>query len=107
MTSLAEHRGVAAGRGQGAPDGLPTLSEILAHSPGENFPVASRLLPRRHRDDLLAIYGFARLVDDLGDEWPGDRRAALDWLELDLDDALAGRPCHPANARMAAPLQAH
>ena len=33
--------------------------------------------PRTH---LLAIYGFARLVDYLGDDYDGDRLAALDWL---------------------------
>src|SRR5262249_25893931 len=44
----------------------------------ENFPVASLLFPRRLRPHLRAIYGFARLVDILGDEVEGDRLAALD-----------------------------
>ena len=40
---------------------------------------------------LLAVYGFARLVDELGDcASPGDRLAALDWLERDLDRAYRG-----------------
>jgi len=34
----------------------------------ENFPVASRLLPRRLRDPVAAIYAFARTADDLADE---------------------------------------
>jgi squalene synthase HpnC len=34
----------------------------------ENFPVASLLFPRRLRPHLRAVYGFARLVDMLGDE---------------------------------------
>jgi squalene synthase HpnC len=58
----------------------------------ENFPVASRFLPRRLRRHLLAIYGFARLVDDLGDELEGDRPAALDALEADVDRIYAGEP---------------
>ena len=33
----------------------------------ENFPVAPFFLPRAWRDDLMAVYGFARLVDDIGD----------------------------------------
>ena len=37
----------------------------------ENFPVASRLLPRDVRANLMAIYGFARLADDIGDEAQG------------------------------------
>jgi squalene synthase HpnC len=57
----------------------------------ENFPVASIVLPRRVRSHLLALYGFARLVDDIGDEAPGDRLAALDWAEQELDRAYAGR----------------
>ncbi len=34
----------------------------------ENFPVASRLLPRRLRYPIAAIYAFARQADDLADE---------------------------------------
>ncbi len=62
----------------------------MAQAGSENFPVASYLLGRRERTHLLAIYGFARLVDDLGDEVPGDRLALLDWLEAELDRALRG-----------------
>jgi squalene synthase HpnC len=43
----------------------------------------------------MAIYGFARLTDDLGDEAEGDRLAMLDWLEAELDRAAAGRATHP------------
>jgi squalene synthase HpnC len=72
----------------------PAQTDVLAHAGGENFPVAMRWLPRSDRAGLLAIYGFARLTDDLGDEWPGDRLAALDWLESELDGAMAGRTAH-------------
>jgi len=34
----------------------------------ENFPVASRLLPRRARPHIAAIYAFARIADDFADE---------------------------------------
>jgi len=52
---------------------------------GENFPVALRLLPARYRQRLAAVYGFARAVDDMGDEAPpGDRLRLLDELEADL-----------------------
>jgi len=33
----------------------------------ENFPVASRLLAKRHRPAILAFYRFARLADDVAD----------------------------------------
>lgn len=58
---------------------------------GENFPVATRLLPARHRAHLLNVYGYARLVDDIGDEAPaGERTALLDLVERDLDRIYAG-----------------
>ncbi|MEW1912400.1 squalene synthase HpnC [Kitasatospora sp. NPDC085895] len=73
----------------------------------ENFPVAPSFLPAAWRTDLMAVYGFARLVDDAGDgdlaepervaallDVPvvADRTAfrlgLLDGLERDLDRAF-------------------
>jgi squalene synthase HpnC len=58
---------------------------IDARSARENFPVASLLAPRWARPHLRAVYGFARLVDNLGDEAEGDRSVLLDELEHELD----------------------
>ena len=58
---------------------------IDARAGGENFPVVSVLAPRHARPHLRAIYGFARLVDNLGDEAHGDRMVLLDELERELD----------------------
>ena len=69
----------------GLPPGLPSASEILGRASGENFPVRSLVLPKECRRHLLACYGFARLVDYLGDEYAGDRPGALDWLEGERD----------------------
>lgn len=67
----------------------------LASSHYENFPVASRLLPRRMRPHVAAVYAFARLADDIADEGdiPADlRHARLDeWLSR-LHAAYAGAP---------------
>jgi squalene synthase HpnC len=52
------------------------------------------------------VYGFARLVDELGDSAPGDRLAALDWLEQELDRAFEGRAQHPLLVRLQASLRA-
>lgn len=68
---------------------------VMAQAATENFPVASRLLPRDLRSHLLALYGFARLVDDIGDEAEGDRLAQLDWAEAELSRAMAGEAEHP------------
>jgi squalene synthase HpnC len=82
---------------------------VMQRASGENFPVASRLLARRVRSHLLALYGFARLVDELGDGGPPaaaggptrqQRLAALDELELDLDRAYRGEAVHPLLARL-------
>ncbi len=79
----------------GPPPGLPDQSEILGRAAGENFSVASVFLPRSCRRDLMAFYGYARLVDQLGDDYPGDRLAALDWLESETRAALDGAEgCH-------------
>src|SRR5207249_1815945 len=61
----------------------------------ENFPVASVLFPRRLRPHLRAVYGFARLVDILGDEIEGDRLAALNELEREVDACYDGEPTWP------------
>ena len=79
----------------------PSAREVMARAEGENFPVASRVLPRRVRAHMLAVYGFARLVDELGDSAPGDRLEALDWLQRDLQRAYEGTPEHPLMRRLA------
>jgi squalene synthase HpnC len=57
---------------------------------GENFPVALRVLPARVRADLVAVYRYARFVDDLGDELPGDREVALKTAAEDVRAVYAG-----------------
>jgi len=68
----------------------------------ENFRVANPVLPRALRADLYALYGFARLVDDIGDEAEGDRLAMLDWLDAQLDALYAGKARARADAAAAA-----
>jgi phytoene synthase len=54
----------------------------IAREHYENFTVGSWLLPRRLRDDLAAVYAFARRGDDVADEGPEagrlDRLAAFE-----------------------------
>ncbi|MEV7928914.1 squalene synthase HpnC [Kitasatospora sp. NPDC088264] len=44
-----------------------SAGETLDKAGAENFPVAPFFLPAAWRDDLMAVYGYARLVDDAGD----------------------------------------
>ncbi|MGA7418051.1 MAG: squalene synthase HpnC [Acidimicrobiales bacterium] len=86
----------------GASPSIPDLDAdaILGQARSENFPVASFFLPRRVRSHLMAIYGFARLADDIGDEVEGDRLAQLDWLESELERANEGTATHPILVRL-------
>jgi phytoene/squalene synthetase len=74
----------------------------------ENFPVALRLLPQRHRRHLLAVYAYARTVDDTGDLAPGERPILLAELAEDVrrlygaEPAAAGGPRAPAVRGLAA-----
>lgn len=68
------------------------LQAIAAQAGAENFPVALRMLPRRPRHQLAQVYTYARFVDDVGDEAPGDRLALLDEIEQDVHRLYTGTP---------------
>jgi hydroxysqualene synthase len=66
--------------------------EAMARAHYENFPVASRLLPRRMRPHVAAVYAYARVADDLADEGaapPAERLAQLDAWQRRLHAAVA------------------
>ncbi|MGC3001598.1 squalene synthase HpnC [Streptomyces sp. G35A] len=99
----------------------------LDKAAAENFPVAPFFLPRPWRDDLMAVYGFARLVDDIGDgdlapggadarllgvgaEEAGDRLVLLDAFEADLRrvfDPSGPQPRHPLLRRLRPTVRRH
>jgi squalene synthase HpnC len=83
----------------------PRAAEVLAQAEAENFPVASRLFPKDLRPHLMNVYGFARMVDDIGDEVTGDRSALLDWLASELNAVFGGRPTHPLMSRLAVTVE--
>ena len=68
---------------------------MAARAAGENFPVGSVLFPRPLRPHIRALYCYARFVDELGDSYDGDRLAALDELEQEVDAAFAGAATWP------------
>ncbi|GGP37117.1 squalene synthase HpnC [Streptomyces sp. L500] len=93
---------------------------VLDKAAHENFPVAPFFVPRSWRADLMAVYGYARLVDDIGDgdlapggrdaellgldrEQTDDRLAMLDAFEADLRrvfDTTGTGPRHPLLLRL-------
>src|SRR2546429_7567656 len=65
----------------------------LARAHYENFPVASRLLPRPMRPHVAAVYAFARVADDIADEGvapAAERQARLRAWQERLHRAAAG-----------------
>jgi squalene synthase HpnC len=75
--------------------------EAMARTHYENFPVASRLLPRAMRPHIAAVYAYARVADDIADEGQApadDRRMRLDAWQRRLHAAVAaectGAPPH-------------
>jgi phytoene synthase len=87
-----------------APRGVPPhvgaaydACERMARSHYENFPVASRLLPREMRPHVAALYAFARTADDFADEGhraPEEREGLLDDWQRQLH-APAGTATDP------------
>src|SRR5262245_51542734 len=70
----------------------------LARAHYENFPVGSRLAPRRLRPYLHSLYAFARAADDFADEGACDaarRLEQIDAWEERLNRALRGEADHP------------
>ena len=66
----------------------------MAQSHYENFPVASRLLPKHLRQPIAVIYAFARRADDFADEGNlsnEERIAALNGFSEKLDLIEAGK----------------
>jgi squalene synthase HpnC len=75
---------------------LERLAAASAAQAGkENFPVALRVLPKDPRDKLMRAYSFARFVDDVGDEAPGDRLALLDVIDADVRALPSGTAVLP------------
>ncbi|RKF26378.1 squalene synthase HpnC [Micromonospora globbae] len=85
---------------------VPAVHRLAQARAAENFPVALRVLPARYRRHLIAVYAYARHVDDLGDEpqAPGvDRTAELDRIEAELRALYTGRAVSHPVVRALAP----
>jgi squalene synthase HpnC len=100
---------VAAGRIRGmAVHATRRPTTLREQRRAENFPVALRLLPAARRRDLVAVYEVARVIDDLGDEAPGDRLALLDGFAADLARVWdGGEPREPVLRRLVPTVRAH
>jgi squalene synthase HpnC len=82
------------------------VAEIAARAQNENFLVASLLFPRALRPHVRILYCYARLVDTLGDELDGDRLAALDELEREVEACYTGTPTWPVTRELQGTIRA-
>ena len=64
------------------------------------FPSRCVFCPVRPGHAFIAIYGFARLTDDIGDEAEGDRLALLTGSTTSSTLAGEGRAIHPVFQRL-------
>ncbi|MEZ4468431.1 MAG: phytoene/squalene synthase family protein [bacterium] len=88
-----------------APADLAACGALLAAG-SKSFSAAGRLLPRRARPSITALYAFCRIADDLIDE--GDGAAGLVELRRRVDALFAGRPeDHPVDRAFAATVRRH
>jgi squalene synthase HpnC len=85
----------------------PAVTYLRERRQSENFPVALRLLPAGVRTHLRRLYDVARVIDDTGDDAPGDRTARLLELRTDLDTIWAGgTPATPVLRELAGTVRA-
>ena len=87
---------------------LPGAREVFARASGENFSVASLVLGSENRRHLLAIYGYARLVDQIGDASRATASPLLELFEADSSGSSPGsspsiRCCGGSRPRCRAP----
>jgi squalene synthase HpnC len=89
----------------GAENAARNSSGAAAAAAHENFPVALRLLPARHRRHLMALYVYARTVDDIGDRAPAaDRLERLAEVEDDVRRLFGAGEARLAVVRGLGPL---
>lgn len=105
-SKLTESRGEP--RGEWSREEAYAWCERTAREHYENFPVASRLLPKSSRRHVAAIYAFARYADDLADEGEmpvGERLTALDLWNERLEKAARGDAEGPVFTALSATLR--
>ena len=92
-----------------APD-EESLRQAIRHrveAAGTSFYWAMRLLPRRRREGMYAIYAFCREVDDIADDGapPAQKQAALAAWRREIDALYAGNPQHLVARALVEPVE--
>jgi len=83
------------------------IAAVKKKASGSSFYLAMRLMPRKERDAMFAIYAFCRRVDDIADDGLGtrpERHEKLEAWRYDLDALYGGQS--PARVNFLAPAVA-
>jgi phytoene synthase len=84
-----------------------SVEVIRARAEGENFPIAIPGVFGSLRRDLLALYDYARLVDQVGDDVSGDRMRMLEELSEDISRIPNAEPRNPIVRQLASVVRRH
>ena len=79
----------------------------VVRASGTSFYWAMRLLPRRKREAMYAVYAFCREVDDIADD-PGTPVEKLDRLadwRVEIERLYSGRPTNPVSLALVDPAE--
>jgi phytoene synthase len=75
-------------------DGAPEIHAMQEKAAGSSFYSAMRLMPKAEREAMFAVYAFCRAVDDIADDFSGERPERLEALAAwrnDIEALYAGR----------------
>jgi phytoene synthase len=74
---------------------------------GTSFYWAMRLLPRRKREAMYAVYAFCREVDDIADDpgSPSDKMTRLANWRVEIERLYSGRPTMPVSLALVEPTK--
>ena len=78
---------------------------VVVRRSGTSFYWAMRLLPRRKREAMYAVYAFCREVDDIADDpgLPREKLSRLAGWRVEIERLYSGRPTTPISVALARP----
>lgn len=82
------------------------VRRVVARS-GSSFSAGMKILPRRRRNAMYAVYAFCREIDDIADEGgtQAEKLAALGTWREELERLFAGEPTTPTGVALLDPIR--
>jgi len=87
-------------------DVIEYVTSVVRRS-GTSFYWAMRLLPRRKREAMYAVYAFCREVDDIADDpgSPSDKMNRLAGWRVEIERLYSGHPTLPVSLALVDPTE--